>query len=95
MDMSTSISRSPRAAFRRLAEGQGGVILHLESAAYHQVNEVGALTWSLIPDEGTDFAGLLTGLRTEFGDVEGLEDDIASFVNDLAARDLLLVGEPG
>ncbi len=34
IDPATTVHRNPRAAFRRLAEGSGGVLLHLDSTQY-------------------------------------------------------------
>jgi hypothetical protein len=45
--------RNDRVVFRRLDEGSGAVLLHLETAAYRHLNEVGALIWTLLEGEPT------------------------------------------
>ena len=48
LDASTTVARHPRVVFRRLGGETGGVVLHLGTAAYHGVNEMGALVFSLL-----------------------------------------------
>ncbi|MGH3118100.1 MAG: PqqD family protein [Gaiellales bacterium] len=77
--------------YRKLSAGSGGVVLHLETAAYHGLNEVGALTWSLLEEE-TTMASLMQRLRGHFDNApDEFEDDIAGFVESLAARGLVVV----
>jgi hypothetical protein len=88
---STVLLRNPRVEYRSLGEEEGGVLLHLDTAAYHGLNGVGALAWSLL--DGLTFQQLLEELR---GRLEGVppsfEDEIAEFVADLAERDLIHYG---
>jgi Coenzyme PQQ synthesis protein D (PqqD) len=89
-DMSSVIARNPRVEFQGLADGEGGVLLHLDTAAYHSVNEVGATIWRLL--DSITFADLLGQLRGRLEDVPPTFDhEIAEFVDDLAARDLVIL----
>ena len=54
---------NPRAVYRDLADGAGGVVLHLDTAVYHGVNAFGAHVWSSL-GEGVTFADLMAGIRT-------------------------------
>jgi hypothetical protein len=91
LEPSTILRRNPRVEFRSLGDEEGGVLLHLDTAAYHGLNGVGALAWSLL--EGLTFEKLLEELR---GQLEGIppsfEDEIAEFLSDLADRDLIHLG---
>lgn len=87
----TIVKRSPRVEFRSLGEGEGGVLLHLDTAAYHGVNEVGSLVWSLLDQEPT-FSGLLAGLRDRLEELPPtFEAEISEFLDELAQRDLILL----
>jgi hypothetical protein len=89
----TSIRRSPRATFRRLDDGTA-VVLHLDTAQYHGVNEVGAAIWELA-DDGVTFDALLDGLREKLDDVpDRLESDVEEFLRALAERGLVEIGAP-
>ena len=67
IDPTTRIRRNPDVVFRPLEEEQGGVLLHLQSGAYHGLNELGSLIWGLIENE-TRFADLVDGVRAETED---------------------------
>lgn len=83
----TVVRHDPRAEFRELA-GEGGVLLHLDTADYYGVNAVGALIWELA-DEVT-FADLLAQLRSRLEEVpETFEDEIRAFLADMHSRSLL------
>jgi hypothetical protein len=86
---STIIRPKPGLAYQELVEGSGGVFLHLETGQYHGVNEVGALVWSLVGD-GTRFGDLVDAVREQVDDPPpDLSEDIAAFLTDLEARDLI------
>jgi hypothetical protein len=53
IELSSTLSKNENVAFRRLAAGEGGVLLHLESGEYHGINEVGCLIWELLDGERT------------------------------------------
>ena len=89
IDPNTRVVPNPRAVYRKLAEGSGGVVLHLDTAAYHGVNETGALIWSTL-GSGRQFGELLEALREEFvGAPASLDDEVAAFLTDLEERNLL------
>ena len=50
IDATTLLRRNPRVESRSMGEGEGGVLLHLDTAAYHGLNEVGVLIWSLLEE---------------------------------------------
>jgi hypothetical protein len=87
------IRPNPRSTFRELAEGSGGVLLHLDTAAYHGLNEMGVAIWSLI-EPGITFGSLIRGLRSQITDAPAsLDDDVATFLDELRQRDLVLIGD--
>ena len=78
---------------RDLTEGEGGVLLHLESGGYHGVNPVGLLIWELLEEERT-VAELLQAIADRVEDPPpALESDVMDFLNDVTERDLLIVVE--
>jgi hypothetical protein len=86
----TLLRRNPRVESRSMGEGEGGVLLHLDTAAYHGLNEVGVLIWSLL-EEQKPLDVLLQELRDQLQEVPpGFEDEIRQFLDDLAERDLIL-----
>ncbi len=85
------ICRSPRAACKELADGAGAVILHLESGAYHGLNQIGTLIWNLL-EEDSSFEDLLAGLRSALEDAPpNLAEDVGAYLGDLAQRDLIIL----
>ena len=89
LDRSTIIRPKLGLAYQELAEGSGGVFLHLETGQYHGVNQVGALVWSLVGEQ-TRFGDLVDAVRQKVDDPPAdLNDDIAAFLADLEARDLI------
>jgi hypothetical protein len=78
---------------RDLTEGEGGVLLHLESGGYHGVNPVGLLIWELLEEERT-VDDLLRAVADRVEDAPpALEDDVMAFLADVSERDLLIVTE--
>src|SRR3954454_678626 len=89
IDPTTRIRRNPDVVFRSLEEEQGGVLLHLQSGAYHGLNQFGSLIWGLIDSE-TRFSDLVDAVRAETQDaLASPEEDVSVFVEDLSARDLV------
>lgn len=83
----TSIRRSPRASFRRLENGSA-VVLHLDTAQYHGLNEVGAAIWDLA--DGRTFEEIVRGLHEQLEDAPAnLEDDVTEFLEALHERELV------
>ena len=90
--LESTIRRSSRAIYRKMGEESGGVILHLDSAAYHSVNPTGALIWDLLESERT-FEDLLAELRDREPDFPAdLESDVVDFIEELRQRDLVEIG---
>jgi hypothetical protein len=83
----TSVRRSSRASFRRLENGSA-VVLHLDTAQYHGLNEVGAAIWDLA--DGRTFEEIVLGLREQLEDAPAnLEDDVTEFLEALHERELV------
>ena len=88
-----AIARNPRVAFHPLSEGHGGVLLHLDTGAYHGINPVGSLVWQLL-EQQSGLAQLIEVLRSRVeGAPANLDEEIAGFVKDLLARNLLTIEE--
>ena len=79
-----------RVEFRALAQ-EGGVLLHLDTGAYHGLDEVGSLIWELL--DGRTASELVAQLRRRFSEdvAPTLEDDISGFLAQLAERDLIVL----
>jgi hypothetical protein len=87
------IRRNPNVVARELGGDEGGVLLHLESGAYHGVNQVGLLIWELVDGERT-VAEVIDAVRSRV--VDGppeLEGDVAGFLGRVLERDLVVVVE--
>jgi hypothetical protein len=91
IDGSAVIVRNPRVEFRKLADAGGAVLLNLDTAAYHGLNETGSLIWETV-DQGMTLEDLVPRVASFFEDAPpSLADEIAAFVEDLVDRDLLRV----
>ena len=89
IDPSTTPAKNENVAFRRLAEGEGGVLLHLGSGEYHGINEVGCLIWELLDGERT-VGGLVVALGEGIEDPPSdLGDQVIAFLDSLRERDLV------
>jgi hypothetical protein len=90
MDRSTRVRRNPAVVSRPLSESEGGVLLHLESGAYHRFNPIGFAVWELLDDE-MSVADLITGIQARVADAPPeLERDVLGFVEAAIARDLIV-----
>lgn len=91
LESMTIINRNPRVEYRALGDGEGGVLLHMDTAAYHGLNEIGSLVWSLLDD--ITFEELIAKLRTRLEDLPPtFDEEISEFLDELAERDLVLYG---
>jgi hypothetical protein len=91
----TRIERNARAVYRPLADDAGGLLLHLDSGAYHGLNAVGGVVWELLA-EGATFSAVVQGVRARFSDAPpALDDDVRHFLDALAARELVNVSDRG
>lgn len=88
------ITRSERAVYRTLAEGEGAVLLHLDTAAYSAVNETGALIWQLL-DSGPALETLVADVGARVVSAPGdIGEEVAAFVEALQRLDLVHVEQP-
>jgi hypothetical protein len=90
----TTIRPNPRAVFRTLADDAGGVVLHLDTAAYHSVNGFGAHVWGLL-DGGVAFDALIATIEAAVDDAPAtLREEVGTFLSDLHERDLVRYEDP-
>ena len=76
---------------RDLAEGEGGVLLHLDSGQYHGVNPVGLAVWELLED-GSTAGQIVERLRGRVQDPpQSLQGDVLQFLVGIHERDLVVV----
>jgi hypothetical protein len=77
-----------RVEFRALAE-EGGVLLHLDTGAYHGLDEVGSLIWELL--DGRTASEVVAQLCQRYEDAPPtLEEDTREFLARLVERDLIV-----
>jgi hypothetical protein len=89
MNEDTRIARNPEVVARPLTDTEGGVLLHLETGAYHGLNPVGLLIWEELESEHT-VAELVAAVREKVPDAPaGVADDVISFLEGAVQRDLL------
>jgi hypothetical protein len=75
--------------FRRLQRGKGGVLLKLETGAYHSLNETGALLWELMAD-GLTLDDVASKFRALLDDQPSeVEAEIHDFFDQLRRRGLV------
>ena len=87
--MTPPLRHTPDAVYRDLAEGRGGVLLHLESADYVQLNDVAARVWNAI-DGDRDEEAVVAAVRAQLPDApDVLEDDVRRFIATLRERGLV------
>jgi len=83
----TVVRRNPRATFRRLENGSA-VVLHLDTAQYHGLNEVGAAIWDLADDR--TLSEIVERLREKLEDPPAdLETEVTTFLRELEERSLV------
>jgi hypothetical protein len=89
IDPTHTPEKNENVAFRRLAAGEGGVLLHLETGEYHGINEVGCLIWELVDGERTTeqvAVALRDGVEDPPDDLLSL---VVSFLTSLEERNLV------
>lgn len=85
----TRLRRNPNVVWRALASGQGGVLLHLDTGAYHSLNAVGQAIWDLV-DEQRTVGEIVTALRERVsGAPPQLEADVVAFLDSALERNLV------
>jgi hypothetical protein len=88
------IRPNQRTVFRRLEPGAGAVLLHLDTGDYRQLNETGALIWSLLEDSPTR-PELIDRLRAAIRQPpRELEAELEAFLTSLRERGLVDIGPP-
>lgn len=93
MNRDSKIRRNPNVVARELAEREGGVLLHLDSGAYHGMNPVGLVIWELVDGERT-VADLVDSVRARVdGAPPQLDQDVIAFLESALERDLVLIVE--
>lgn len=91
----TVVRRNPSIVFQRLAADGGGVLLHLDSDAYHNLNAVGVLVWELI-ERPTPVSDLAEQFCATFDqDAESAHADLLRFLDELVERNLILAVRAG
>lgn len=91
MNDDTVVARNPEVVARPLTDTEGGVLLHLETGAYHGLNPVGFLIWEELETERT-IADLVAAVRAKIPDAPAqVSDDVVSFVAGAVQRDLLRI----
>ena len=92
IDTDSKVRRNPSVVARDLTEGQGAVLLHLDSGEYHGVNPIGLAIWELLDEERT-VGHVVEALRERVEDPPAdLETDVVQFLREVADRDLVAVG---
>ena len=89
VESTSTPEKNENVAFRRLAAGEGGVLLHLETGEYHGINEVGCLIWELVDGDRTTeqvAVALRDGVEDPPDDLLGV---VVSFLTSLEERDLV------
>ncbi len=87
------LRRNPRVVSRQMEGRSGALLLHLDSTAYHSLNQTGALIWGVL-DQPINVGRLLEILDREMGDGAVLHAEILAYLEELAGRGLVEVEEP-
>lgn len=88
---SVVVRRNPEVTGREMREGEGVLLLHMRTGAYHRLNRTGALIWRFL-DEPVRFDELQRRLLDELHDAPvTLAEDLTAHVADMARRDLVLL----
>ena len=89
MNGTTKFRRNPDVVGRPLAEGEGGVLLHLKTGAYHGINTVGLMVWDRLDGEHT-VDEIIAEIRDLVADApSNLADDVSAFIAAAIQRDLV------
>ncbi|MGH7657648.1 MAG: PqqD family protein [Gemmatimonadales bacterium] len=90
----TIVRRNARVVGRELHEGEGALLLHTETGAYHRLNRTGASIWRML-EEPARLEDLGRRLRGDLNaPAAALTEDLAAYVADLAGRDLVHLEPP-
>lgn len=87
----SKVRKDPRVIARALSEGEGGVLLHMDSGAYHGVNQLGLVVWELLDGRRT-VADVVEAVRLRVSDSpQELQADVVRFLNRVVERGLVAV----
>lgn len=87
----SKVRRNPQVVARELAEGEGGVLLHLESGQYHGLNPIGVAIWDSLEEVRT-VEQVVDSLRARVSDPPAhLAADVLGFLASMRERDLIMV----
>jgi hypothetical protein len=85
------IIRNPRVEYRKLADGGGAVLLNLDTASYHGLNQTGSVIWETVGD-GKPLGEVVPQVAALFDDAPPeLAQEVTMFIEGLVERDLLRV----
>jgi pyrroloquinoline quinone biosynthesis protein D len=88
MSGETKIRRNPQVVYRSVGVG-GGVLLHLETGAYHGLNGIGSAVWELV-DGNRSRREIVADLAGRIEDPPPrIEADVGAFLDGLRERDLI------
>lgn len=89
MEPQIRLRRNPNVVARALAAGQGGVLLHLDTGAYHSINAVGQAIWDLVDGDRT-VGEIVAALRERVsGAPPELDSDVVAFLGSALERNLV------
>lgn len=85
----TVVERNPQVVGRALAPGEGGVLLHLSTAAYHRINPVGLLIWDAL-ESPRRVGDVIAAVREAVANPpDALDADVLAFLQSAMDRDLV------
>ena len=85
------LAQNRRTVFRKMEEGAGGVLLHLDSGEYRRLNEMGTIIWSLLGERPTRDELIDTLLSRVEDPPADMPDQVDAFLDALHDRGLLEV----
>lgn len=90
MDSQVRLRQNPNVVARQLGADRGGVLLHVDTGAYHSLNAVGQVIWTLVDGERT-VAEIIREVRARVSDAPPqLDDDVRAFLQGALDRDLVV-----
>ena len=93
MDSGLKFRRNADVVVRNLSEGEGGVLLHLQTGAYHGMNPVALLIWEQLDGQRT-VAQVTEAVREGVdGSPDDLAADVRAFLESALERDLIAPAE--
>ena len=91
IDNNSTVNKNANVVVRDLAEGEGAVLLHLDSGEYYSVNPVGQAIWELL--DGKRTVGEITTALRDLVEAppDSLDADVVEFLGAVVQRDLVTV----